>query len=145
MRILLLHPNYHSGGAEIAGNWPPAWVAYLAGSLKRAGFEDIHVLDAMTYHLGPDVLRAKLAELQPDIVGVTAITPAIYEAEAVLKLPPQGVEQALDEGLTPLLRRGIVTADLRASAESAAVLAFYAAPVWQALHPEAENAATPQT
>ena len=29
MRILLLHPNYHSGGAEIAGNWPPAWVAYL--------------------------------------------------------------------------------------------------------------------
>ena len=58
---------------------------------------------------------------------------------------PQGVEQALDEGLTPLLRRGIVAADLRASAESAAVLAFYAAPVWQALHPDAENAATPQT
>jgi hypothetical protein len=28
------HPCYHSGGAEIAGNWPPAWVAYLAGSLK---------------------------------------------------------------------------------------------------------------
>jgi hypothetical protein len=31
MRILLIHPNYHSGGAEIAGNWPPAWVAYLTG------------------------------------------------------------------------------------------------------------------
>ena len=33
------------GGAEIAGNWPPAWVAYLAGSLKRAGFEvrDVHI------------------------------------------------------------------------------------------------------
>ncbi len=29
MRILLVHPNYHSGGAEIAGNWPPAWAAYL--------------------------------------------------------------------------------------------------------------------
>ena len=38
MRILLLHPNYHSGGAEIAGNWPPAWVAYLAGALKKAGY-----------------------------------------------------------------------------------------------------------
>ena len=38
MRILLLHPNYHSGGAEIAGNWPPAWVAYLAGALKTAGY-----------------------------------------------------------------------------------------------------------
>jgi len=37
MRILLLHPNYHSGGAEIAGNWPPAWVAYLTGHLKAGG------------------------------------------------------------------------------------------------------------
>ena len=35
MRVVLVHPNYHSGGAEIAGNWPPAWVAYLAGSLKQ--------------------------------------------------------------------------------------------------------------
>ena len=38
MRIVLVHPNYHSGGAEIAGNWPPAWVAYLSGHLKDAGF-----------------------------------------------------------------------------------------------------------
>ena len=36
MRILFIHPNYHSGGAEIAGTWPPAWVAYLAGSLRTA-------------------------------------------------------------------------------------------------------------
>jgi anaerobic magnesium-protoporphyrin IX monomethyl ester cyclase len=95
MRIVFIHPNYHSGGAEIAGNWPPAWVAYLAGSLKRAGFEDIHFLDAMTYHLGPDVLRAKLAELQPDIVGVTSITPSIYEAEEVLRIAQEVVPGAL--------------------------------------------------
>jgi sterol desaturase/sphingolipid hydroxylase (fatty acid hydroxylase superfamily) len=38
MRILLMHPNYHSGGAEIAGNWPPAWVAYLTGYLKAGGY-----------------------------------------------------------------------------------------------------------
>ena len=41
LRILLIHPNYHSGGAEIAGNWPPAWAAYLAGSLKSAGYDDV--------------------------------------------------------------------------------------------------------
>ena len=41
MRILFVHPNYRSGGAEIAGTWPPAWVAYLSGTLKRAGFTDI--------------------------------------------------------------------------------------------------------
>ena len=75
MRICLIHPNYHSGGAEIAGNWPPAWVAYLAGSLKTAGFDDIHFIDAMTNDLTPGQLRVKLAELQPDVVGTTSITP----------------------------------------------------------------------
>ncbi len=48
MRILFIHPNYHSGGAEIAGNWPPAWVAYLTGALKKAGFPDVSFIDAMT-------------------------------------------------------------------------------------------------
>ena len=45
MRVLLIHPNYHSGGAEIAGNWPPAWVAYLAGALKAAGYTDLRFID----------------------------------------------------------------------------------------------------
>lgn len=54
MPILFIHPNYHSGGAEIAGTWPPARVAYLAGSIKAAGFDDIHFLDAMTLNVTPD-------------------------------------------------------------------------------------------
>ncbi|MFW5881887.1 MAG: cobalamin-dependent protein, partial [Roseicyclus sp.] len=86
MRICLIHPNYHSGGAEIAGNWPPAWVAYLAGSLKAAGFDDIHFIDAMTHDLDQGQLRVKLAELQPDVVGTTSITPSIYVAEETLAL-----------------------------------------------------------
>ena len=95
MRIVFVHPNYHSGGAEIAGNWPPAWVAYLTGSLRAAGFQDIHFIDAMTYHIGPDELRKRLAELRPDVVGTTAITPAIYEAEAVLQIAAEVVPDAL--------------------------------------------------
>jgi anaerobic magnesium-protoporphyrin IX monomethyl ester cyclase len=86
MRILFVHPNYHSGGAEIAGNWPPAWVAYLAGALRRAGFDDIHFIDAMTHHVDEEALRARIAELRPDIVGTTAITPSIYKAERVLQI-----------------------------------------------------------
>ncbi len=95
MRIVFVHPNYHSGGAEIAGNWPPAWVAYLTGSLRRAGFDDIHFIDAMTHHIGPEALREKLAALKPDVVGTTAITPAIYEAEAVLKLAQEVAPNAV--------------------------------------------------
>mgnify|MGYP001806296451 CR=1 FL=1 len=89
MRIVLVHPNYHSGGAEIAGNWPPAWVAYLSGPLKKAGFTDIRFIDAMTNHIGDDKLAEMLRDADADIVGTTAITPSIYKAERVLELAKQ--------------------------------------------------------
>lgn len=95
MRIVLVHPNYHSGGAEIAGNWPPAWVAYLAGPLRKAGFDDIHFVDAMTNDLSEEAVRDRLAELRPDIVGVTAITPSIYTAERLLEIAREACPQAL--------------------------------------------------
>jgi anaerobic magnesium-protoporphyrin IX monomethyl ester cyclase len=86
MRILLVHPNYHSGGAEIAGNWPPAWVAYLTGYLQAAGYTDVSFVDAMTHHLSDEQVRARIEELRPDVVGCTAITPAIYKAEKLLQI-----------------------------------------------------------
>src|SRR5512139_3612040 len=95
MRIVLVHPNYHSGGAEIAGNWPPAWVAYLAGHLRAAGFDDITFIDAMTNNLTDEQLRARMEELKPDVVGVTAITPSIYKAEEVLKIASEVAPKAV--------------------------------------------------
>src|SRR6056297_1234208 len=95
MRIVLIHPNYHSGGAEIAGSWPPAWVAYLAGHLRDAGYDDVQFIDAMTNHIDDDTLRTRLRELQPDVIGVTAITPSIYVAENILKLAQEEVPGAL--------------------------------------------------
>ena len=86
MRIVFVHPNYHSGGAEIAGTWPPAWAAYLSGALRDAGFTDVHFIDAMTDHLTEDDLRDQLETLAPDVVGTTAITPAIYVAERTLEI-----------------------------------------------------------
>ncbi len=95
MRILFVHPNYRSGGAEIAGSWPPAWVAYLTGSLRRVGFDDIHFIDAMTNDLSDAVLAEKISALQPDVVGVTAITPSIYKAEEVLRIAQEQAPDAL--------------------------------------------------
>ena len=95
MRIVLVHPNYHSGGAEIAGNWPPAWAAYLTGSLRAIGFDDIHFVDAMTNNLEDDELRQRLEELAPDVVGCTAITPSIYTAERVLEIASEVCPDAL--------------------------------------------------
>jgi anaerobic magnesium-protoporphyrin IX monomethyl ester cyclase len=95
MRIALVHPNYHSGGAEIAGAWPPAWVAYLAGPLKKAGYDDITFIDAMTENLTDDALRARLEALKPDLIGVTSITPNIYAAERVLQLAQECIPDAV--------------------------------------------------
>ncbi len=86
MRIVLVHPNYHSGGAEIAGNWPPAWVAYLAGYLKADGYTDLTFIDAMTNNLTDEQVRDALAQLKPDIIGATSITPSIYKAERLLQI-----------------------------------------------------------
>jgi anaerobic magnesium-protoporphyrin IX monomethyl ester cyclase len=95
MRILFIHPNYHSGGAEIAGSWPPAWVAYLAGALKNAGFPDIHFIDAMTLDIDEADLRERIRDLAPDIVGATAITPSIYKAERVLEIARETTPKAV--------------------------------------------------
>jgi anaerobic magnesium-protoporphyrin IX monomethyl ester cyclase len=95
MRIVFVHPNYRSGGAEIAGSWPPAWVAYLAGHLRKAGFDDIHFIDAMTHNLEDEEVVRRLVELQPDVIGTTAITPSIYMAERLLELAREHVPQAL--------------------------------------------------
>ncbi|MFN8566700.1 MAG: hypothetical protein U0Z44_04095 [Kouleothrix sp.] len=57
MKIMLIQPNYHAGGAEIAGNWPPSWVAYIGGALRAAGFDNLRFVDAMTNDLPDDVVR----------------------------------------------------------------------------------------
>lgn len=86
MRIMMIQPNYHAGGAEIAGSWPPSWVAYIGGALKTAGFDNLRFVDAMTLDIPDDELRVIIRENQPDIVMATAITPMIYKAQSVLQI-----------------------------------------------------------
>ena len=81
--------------------------------------------------------RTALADRLSDLVA------QLQARGAVLKLPPQGLAQTLDEGLRQLVGRGLVGADLRPRSDAAPVLAFYAAPVWQRLEPA--DAATRQT
>ena len=88
MRILFADPNCHSGGAGVAGIGPPTRVAMLAGSLKAARFEDIHIVDAMTLNLSADDLRRKMATLEPVVAGTMVVSPAICEAESVQKTAP---------------------------------------------------------
>lgn len=86
MKIMMIQPNYHSGGAEIAGNWPPSWVPYVAGALKQAGFNQIRFVDAMTNFISDENLAKIIENDQPDVVLATAITPMIYQSQKTLKI-----------------------------------------------------------
>jgi hypothetical protein len=55
-------------------------VACLAGSLGTAGFDDIRCIATVTNHISAD----DQSGIAPDVVGCTAISPAIYAAESVL-------------------------------------------------------------
>ena len=69
-------------------------------------------------------LRVRIGEIADQLVA----------ADALLKLPPQGLDVVLSEGLLPLLGRGIVVeglGGLQVAEGAKALLAFYAAPVQQ--------------
>jgi len=86
MKILMVQPNYHSGGAEIAGNWTPSWVAYIGGALKKAGYSQIRFVDAMADDLPDETLEAIIRENKPDVVMATNITPSIFKAQDIMKI-----------------------------------------------------------
>jgi len=86
MKILMVQPNYHSGGAEIAGNWTPSWVAYIGGALKQAGFNQVKFVDAMADDIPDDQIEEIIRKNMPDVVMTTNITPSIFKAQAIMKL-----------------------------------------------------------
>lgn len=84
-RVLLITPPYHCGVVESAGRWPNLGFIYIAGELRRAGFDAV-IYDAMSlFHDYADI-RARIEEVRPRFVGVTAITATINDAVRVLAL-----------------------------------------------------------
>lgn len=95
MRILFVHPNYSAGAADIAGNWSPAWVAYIAGYLKAGGYQDYQFVDALVDELNEDQLRTAIRDAKADIVATTAMTPMIYTAQRLLQIAKEECPNAL--------------------------------------------------
>ena len=60
---------------------------------------------------------------------IEALVARLKAAGAVLKLPPQGLDAALEEGLTPLIARGLVTKALQPVLSERRLLQFYAAAI----------------
>ena len=84
-KVLLITPPYHCGVLESAGSWLHVGFVYIAGSLRKAGF-DVEIYDAMTKFHTLEEIRAKIEEVKPDVVGSTAYTASIYEGINVLRV-----------------------------------------------------------
>jgi len=58
---------------------PPLHLMYLAASVEQAGFSP-HILDANLLNAPPDKVAGILAQVRPDLVGLTATTATISKA-----------------------------------------------------------------
>lgn len=84
-RVLLITPPYHCGVLESAGTWMPLGLAYVAGTLQKAGY-DVSIYDAMSKFDTFDDIRKQIEDFNPDAVGTAAYTSSIYDAVSVLRI-----------------------------------------------------------
>ncbi len=84
-RVMLITPPYHCGVVESAGRWPNLGFIYIAGELRRAGF-DVNIYDAMSRFHDYDQIRAEIEAFKPRFIGMTAITATINECLKVLSM-----------------------------------------------------------
>ena len=87
------------------------------------------VVPVLSVPLVAAALGAGAGSREELLARMEAMVARLQAAGAVLKLPPQGVTAALEEGLAPLIERGIVTKGLQVVPSEARLLAFYAAAV----------------
>ncbi|MFZ5626839.1 MAG: cobalamin-dependent protein [Bacillota bacterium] len=92
--VVLLTPPYHAGVIEITGTWPPLNLVYLAGALRNKGIQ-VEIYDAMSLNHSVAEIQARLAQVRPQIVGITATTASAPAAIATLKAVREVLPTAL--------------------------------------------------
>ena len=87
MRVLLLVPPglerleiYQSIGLKA----PPLGLAYIASILEHSGYK-VRIIDSPTLNLDLKRVVLEVKMFKPDIVGLTALTPTVYNAYKIAK------------------------------------------------------------
>lgn len=81
MRVLLVVPPQKSDIKKVLGvTGIPLGLAYLASSLSG---HEVRIIDCLAENLNMAELERELRRYNPDVVGLTATTPAIYDAYRV--------------------------------------------------------------
>lgn len=107
MRVLLLNPpseytvreyadaeNRGAVETEDFGLFPPLGLLYILASLKeRAPEHEACFLDCVAERIGHEGLATRIAEIRPDVVGITSFTIALYDvflaARTVRRIAPR--------------------------------------------------------
>lgn len=84
-KIVFVTPPYHCGVVEVAGNWPPLGLLYLAAQAQRAGWI-AEIYDAMTLRHDFRKIRKHLESTDFDVLATTSITPTYPDAAELLAL-----------------------------------------------------------
>lgn len=82
MKICLISPPYNSAVKSVVGvSSPPLGLAYIASMLREN--HEVKIIDSniLNYTMGD--VEKKLRSFNPDVVGITSVTPSIYEAYKV--------------------------------------------------------------
>ncbi len=106
MKILLINPprfneiigNNPSIIEEERGFNPPLGILYVAGYLLRHSNHQVFVLDAQVERFGYETLRMEIAKLEPDIVGITAMTLTLIDV-----IKTSAIVKEIDRKITVVL------------------------------------------
>ncbi|MEM3921439.1 MAG: radical SAM protein [Nitrososphaerota archaeon] len=86
MSLLLISPPTSSVVKEILGaSGPPLGLAYLAAVAEEQGWK-VRIIDGLTEGLSMQDIAGIIRSLQPEIAGITATTPAIYDAYEIARI-----------------------------------------------------------
>jgi len=89
MRILFLNPPFtkYAGLEGHGGKALPLNLAYLAGYLrKHSPHHKLEVLDCEGLNLSYETIEKRIKEISPDVIAITAPTPAYVQVEEVCKI-----------------------------------------------------------
>jgi radical SAM superfamily enzyme YgiQ (UPF0313 family) len=93
LRVLLINPYYPISETPS----PPLGLAFLAGALEQAGHQ-VNILDCVVFPYSRDYLASALQNLEPELVGATAVTMTVDHALDTLK-----AVKALDPSITTVI------------------------------------------
>lgn len=82
----MIRTNVPSVVDEVTGCYPPLGILYVAGVIEEAGIHEASIIDCVAEGLDDDQLEKRIRGVNPDVVGIEAITFSIVDAYNTARL-----------------------------------------------------------